>query len=224
MDSDRLSSPDIMEVPIFPLPDVVFFPRTILPLHIFEQRYRQMVSECVSRDKHIGMVLQKPDWDHSLSDSPPVYSVGGLGTISDFQELEDGKYDIVLSGIARFEILDFVADTPYQIARVKLLGEAYDEHEDDTMMSRALLDKFRLFLGGEDSFTSYLEEESDFHTLVNSLCSAIPIPPGDKQSLLEMTNVRVRAEATLSLIGELLNQKEFVAEYEHLRPDDPSSN
>ena len=92
------------------------------------------------------------------------------------------------------------------------------------MMSRALLDKFRLFLGGEDSFTSYLEEESDFHTIVNSLCSAIPIPPGDKQSLLEMTSVRVRAEVTLSLIGELLSQKEFVSEFEHLRPDDPVSN
>ena len=90
------SFPEI--IPIFPLSGVIYFPKTNLPLNIFEQRYLDLVTECYNNNKLMGMV-------QSQKDSNDVYSVGCLGKISDFQESKDGRILINLTGITRFKIL-----------------------------------------------------------------------------------------------------------------------
>ena len=220
-----MSSPQL-EIPIFPLPNVVFFPGTLLPLHIFEARYRQMVKDALDGDRQIGMVLASSAWETSTSIVHEFHAVGGLGKISEVSELEDGKYDIVLSGIGRFRILEFVSEDPYRLARVELLADPYDEEPDDEELVRRLNSGFRDYLGPEKLGVaeSELLAKVDLKTLTNSVCSAVQIPLPDKQALLEVDEIRVRAEAILVILDQLISRKRFIAGFNHLRPEDPGRN
>ncbi len=85
-------------IPLFPLPNVVLFPNVYLPLHIFEPRYREMVSDALDGDRIIGMVLLRPGWEGDYEGRPAVYPVGCAGLISHAERLSDGRYNIVLQG------------------------------------------------------------------------------------------------------------------------------
>src|SRR5207244_877992 len=85
-------------VPIFPLPDLTFFPHTMLPLHIFEGRYRAMVTDCLARDKRMAVVGLKPGFEDSYEGKPPVYAVAGVGRILRWDRLAHGRYNIPLTG------------------------------------------------------------------------------------------------------------------------------
>ncbi len=91
-------------VPIFPLPDLTFFPHTMLPLHIFEGRYRAMVTDCLARDKRMAVVGLKPGFEDSYEGKPPVYAVAGVGRILRWDRLANGRYNILLKGEARVRI------------------------------------------------------------------------------------------------------------------------
>jgi len=92
--------PDL--IPIFPLSGVIFFPKTNLPLNIFEQRYLSLVNDAFGKDKLMGMVQSKKE-------SKNVYKVGCLGKISDYQESKDGRILINLTGVSRFKIIEEVS-------------------------------------------------------------------------------------------------------------------
>src|SRR5688500_17088074 len=92
-------------IPIFPLPNVVLFPNVFLPLHIFEPRYRQMVSDALGGERMIGMVLLQPGYEADYERSPAVYDVGCVGLITHVERLVDGRFNIVLRGLERFQIV-----------------------------------------------------------------------------------------------------------------------
>src|SRR5688572_32951673 len=94
------------KLPLFPLPNVVLFPNVFLPLHIFEQRYREMVSDVLQGDRLIGMVLLRPGWESDYEGCPPVYSIGCSGVITHAERLDDGRFNIVLRGVERFRIVE----------------------------------------------------------------------------------------------------------------------
>src|SRR5512133_2398532 len=89
-------------LPLFPLPNVVFFPRTRLPLHVFEPRYRQMVADAMAGDERIGMILLESGWESNYYGAPSVHPVGTCGQIESLVALEDGRYNLILNGEARF--------------------------------------------------------------------------------------------------------------------------
>jgi len=91
-------------LPIFPLPNVVLFPNVFLPLHIFEPRYRQMVSDALAGERMIGMVLLQRGGEDDEG-APPVYDVGCAGLITHVERLSDGRYNIVLRGLERFRVV-----------------------------------------------------------------------------------------------------------------------
>ena len=104
-----------VEIPIFPLANAVFFPNTILPLNIFEPRYKKMTEDALSSDKIIGMIQTK---QNNTSKKPEVFSVGCLGKIDNHTKTADGRYLINLKGLVRFRILDEAETTlPYKIGR-----------------------------------------------------------------------------------------------------------
>jgi Lon protease-like protein len=125
-------------LPLFPLPNIVFFPQTRMPLHVFEPRYRQMVKDVLESDQRFGIVLLRPGWESEYFGAPPVFPFGTLGTIEQAVALEDGRYNIVVRGDVRFRILDEVSRVPYRTARV--LAEPEVEHE----TARAQLERERL--------------------------------------------------------------------------------
>ena len=116
------------EIPIFPLPNVVLFPSALLPLHIFEPRYRAMVADALESERLIGLVMLRPGWESHYDGTPEVYPIGCAGFITHADRLPDGRFNIMLRGLEKFRILD---ERParegverYRIARIESIKEA----------------------------------------------------------------------------------------------------
>ncbi len=127
----------IIQIPIFPLPDAVLFPHTLLPLHVFEPRYRQMVQDVLSGDRRIAMALLKPGWERDYSGRPPVYPIAGAGEIIQHEELSDGRFNILLRGTMRIAILaELPPDKPYRLVRARPLPDRYLEKDPQALLDR----------------------------------------------------------------------------------------
>jgi Lon protease-like protein len=115
-----------LRLPIFPLPEVVFFPDTILPLHVFEPRYRAMVADCLAGDRWLAVVKLRPGWERDYEGRPPVHAVAGAGEIIQAEALPDGRYNILLDGRARVRILaeEPPGNRPYRVVRAERIGAA----------------------------------------------------------------------------------------------------
>jgi len=122
-------------LPIFPLPNVVLFPNVFLPLHIFEPRYREMVADAVKSDRLIGMALLRPGWEQNYEGHPPVYPVGCSGVITHVDQLQDGRYNIVLRGVERFRIREEDHGLSYRRAVVDSLPD-WQQGPDDKIIIR----------------------------------------------------------------------------------------
>jgi Lon protease-like protein len=118
-------------LPLFPLPGVVLFPCSLLPLHIFEPRYRALVTDALAKDGRIGMVMLQPGWEADYYGNPPVHVMACLGKIVEATELPDGRYNIVLCGERRARIESIVSESPYRTARVALVDDACTEARAD---------------------------------------------------------------------------------------------
>ncbi len=110
-------------IPLFPLPNVVLFPNVFLPLHIFEERYRDMVTDALVEDRIIGMVLLRPGWDKDYEGRPAIYPVGCAGLVTHAERLSDGRFNIVLQGLEKFRVLDEDDSRTYRVARVESIAE-----------------------------------------------------------------------------------------------------
>ena len=116
---------DLAMVPLFPLPNVVLFPRAVLPLHIFEERYKAMTSHALEGDRQIAMGLLKPGWEKHYYGRPAIEPVVCVGTILSHERLPDGKYNFLLQGRCRARIVrEVCCSEPYRLARVEPLAEA----------------------------------------------------------------------------------------------------
>ena len=129
------------EVPLFPLPSLVLLPDTLAPLHIFEDRYRRMTADALDGERLIGVSLLKPGWETAYQGAPPVHEVIGLAAILTHERLKDGRYKVLLYGVARARILQEVASEPYRRARVEVVPDTMPvtrERELDERLHRAL--------------------------------------------------------------------------------------
>ena len=112
-----------MVIPLFPLPTTVFYPNTFLPLHIFEPRYRSMVADVLEKSGKIGMILLKAGWEKDYHGTPEIMTIGCVGKIERHSQLPEGKYNILLSGLHRFRILQEIEGKLYRQAQIELLEE-----------------------------------------------------------------------------------------------------
>ena len=186
---------DEILLPLFPLPNLVFFPHTRLPLHVFEPRYRQLVKDVLETDSKFGIVLLRPGWESEYFGAPPVFSCGTLGTIEKAVALEDGRYNIIVRGDVRFEIVDEVSRVPYRTARVVAHPEVQREAEQSYAQREWLADLSRQYL-------EYLPDQTDvpeidtvnLDALTNALIMSLNLDVEEKQKLLELDDVVARAE------------------------------
>src|SRR5262245_45058688 len=119
-----LSDDDLARVPLFPLPNVVLFPRAVLPLHIFEDRYRAMTADALDGDQLIAMALLRAGWEKSYHGrSAPIEPVVCVGRIVSHEKLPDGKYNFLLQGQVRATVAEEFTDEPYRVARLQTLEE-----------------------------------------------------------------------------------------------------
>jgi len=129
---------NLSAIALFPLPNVVLFPRAVLPLHVFEFRYRLMTAEVLQGAGLIAMALLKPGWEKQYHDRPAIEPVVCVGQILRYEELDDGKYNLLLQGVLRATIDREYADRPYRYASMNRLPEK-SAPESDLIRQRARL-------------------------------------------------------------------------------------
>ena len=178
-------------IPIFPLQDVVLFPNSTRPLHIFEPRYRAMVADALGGDSIIGMVLLQPSNEAEYEGRPAIYAVGCAGVIIAAEELPDGRYNIVLGGLVKFRVLSEDASRSYRLGEVEALPEAVEASDRPLLAQRRrqLEDALLSVLPGMQLPPSDLSDEE----VVDGLSLVLPLEPADRQELLEADGPLERA-------------------------------
>jgi Lon protease-like protein len=181
---------------VFPLGGALLFPRMHLPLHIFEPRYRAMVSDALARDRRIGMIQPR-----GPGEPPPLFGMGCVGRIAEVEALDDGRFDIVLEGLNRFTVLrELDVTTPFR--QVEAALEEAGEPETLAMAERASLEmESRRFAEGlgyavDWEAVSRLDDES----LVNGIAQIAPFDVASKQALLEAASLADRAALIVQLM------------------------
>ena len=189
-----------LRLPLFPLPGAILFPRAQLPLHIFELRYREMVRDAIDGAGQIAMIQP-----HRLDDDnqAPLYPVGCVGEVVGVEELEDGRFNIVLLGSNRFRLLrETEIDAPYRCAEVDI--EAFDDNEPPplALLQRAEVEREARRLGDalglavDWAAVARLDDEM----LVNAIAQVAPFDVGAKQALLEQPSLDGRADLLVQLM------------------------
>lgn len=192
--------PDL--IPVFPLPNVVLFPKTYLPLHIFEPRYREMVADAAAHGHCIGMALFREGWEQGYYGNPPIHEVGCVGQLVQKQDLQDGRSNIVLHGLCRYRITQEIFEKPYRQARVALEDEDEGERMDHPLRE-TLWKVLETSLCNRDEAQS-VRKLSTMNlpdaVLVNNLSMCLGLSPEDKQFLLESDRLPRRARRLIDLL------------------------
>ncbi len=210
-------------LPLFPLPNIVFFPQTRLPLHVFEPRYRQMIKDVLESDQRFGIVLLRTGWEADYFGAPAVHSIGTLGTVEQAVPLEDGRYNIVVRGDVRVRILDEVSRVPYRTARVVADPEKAREPKEAYAQREWLADVSRQYLRYLPDQTAVPEIETvSLDALANALIMSLNLDNEEKQKLLEMSDVIARAEEIGNELAGRIESLRFLSGYR--RGGDPSHN
>jgi Lon protease-like protein len=192
-----------VEIPVFPLGGAILFPKSVLPLNIFEPRYLNMVDDALAGDRLIGMI--QPAGLIGEGEYPALAEVGCVGRLTAFQETDDGRYLITLSGIGRFAIAEETThQTPYRTVRAD-----WTRYPDDLAHESAMTAPDRAEL--TTALTDYLDRnglKADWPTikdapvemLINSLSTGCPFTNPEKQALLEARTLQDRCSALIALL------------------------
>ena len=185
-----------MRISIFPLPGAILFPGLQMPLHIFEPRYRALVKDALARDRRIGMIQPQ-----RAEEGAPLYQIGCLGKIEEIEALDDGRFNLILTGEARFRVLrELDAATPFRQVEAELLDN--EDYPALSPVERAGFEReARRFAEAQgyrvdwDAVTR-LDDES----LIDGTSQIVPFDIASKQALLEAPNLSARCELLVQLM------------------------
>ena len=193
------------KIPVFPLSNFIIFPKTSVPLNIFEQRYIDMIDDSMKSNKMIGMI--QPQSSKNEKGLPNLYKVGCLGKITTFQETDDGRYLIELKGVIRFEKMKEIET----IHKYRVLEVNFDKFSDDLYAEKEKLKFSDLELIFKDLKSLFEKkgfiinwktlEKQSLNEIINALSMASPFSLEEKQILLEAKNLDIRKQS----ITEILN-------------------
>ena len=198
-------------VPIFPLPDLALFPNTLLPLHIFEPRYRAMVTDSLARDRRLAIVGLKPGYEGDYAGRPAVHEVAGLGRIVKCERMATGRFNILLKGEMRARIeRELPSDTLYRLAQSVELPDAGAERDAVPSLLDEVKRACRRILEAVRRATPEMEETLAAAAAPGILCdqvaSAVIPSPAVRQALLEELDVERRLRRLLAELEDLLQQ------------------
>jgi Lon protease-like protein len=191
-----------IELPLFPL-NVVLFPGVVLPLHVFEPRYRQMIADCQQHEQPFGIVLARPDSVH-LQEEP--YPIGTMAEIRDLNRLEDGRYILMALGLQRFRILSQHRQKPYLSGIVELYEDVSDPLEDLDMYLEQAHNLFGTYL--EMLLKAANEEDKDIRSYLPAsaeelsyfIAYFLDIQDEQKQHFLELTSTLQRLQEEVTIL------------------------
>jgi uncharacterized protein len=187
---------------LFPLPNLVFFPHGMQPLHIFEPRYRHMTADALAGDRLLALVMLHDDWKKDYDGRPAIHTVGCVGKIVADQRLKDGRYNLLLRGLSRIRILHELADgKPYRSAEVELLHDVEVAEGQQKSLRRQLLRALPSWLpnnqGVYTQLKKVLHSSLPLGALADILTFALPLAVEIKQQQLEEVVVERRVECLL---------------------------
>jgi Lon protease-like protein len=196
-------------LPIFPLPNAVLLPGGLMPLHVFEPRYRDMMADCLLNDsKHIAVAQLKPGWEPTYERRPAIYDVAGIGRIAEHKRNADGTYDIVLEAVGRAHLLELEPEgLRYRRAMATWLRDrtpnsGVDSNELTALFAlateiaeivRHALPAFQLQASREDTAT----------LLADRIADQLVLDPAARQDLLETLDVAARVRTLTGHMAQL---------------------
>ncbi len=196
-------------IPIFPLPNVILFPQVMLPLHIFEPRYRRMVRDAEAQTPAlIGMTLLRGNWQEQYEGTPDIFPIGCVGEMVRVDPLSDGRLNIMLQGMREFHIVEETITKSYREARVEWRQPAQESlaHGDRTQLRRLL----ERYLQNNERVQQLLTDqliEDEF--LVNFFAFHLDFMPIEKQGLLEAATLPERAERLRDMLDFKLSETQW---------------
>jgi Lon protease-like protein len=197
-------------IPLFPLPNVVLFPRVTLPLHVFEPRYRAMVRDAVRGPRLIGMVLLRGDWERDYYGRPPIFSTGTVGEMVHVDERPDGRFDIVLRGVREFEVTRELERAEYREAAVTWRAPFVDPLPGgvrDAILG--LVRRYLGLLGRRVPDGELVRPDVDDETFVAFLAQHIDVVPVEKQAMLEAPTLAERARRLADVLEFRVQERSF---------------
>ncbi len=183
-------------LPIFPLTGAVLFPGMQLPLHIFEPRYRAMVGDALIRDRLIAMIQPQ-----RAVEGAPLYAVGCVGRIGEIQAMDDGRYNLILEGTARFSVVrELDVTTAYRQVEAEIFVE--DDDETLTHAERGGFEREARHFADSQGYSVDWDsvERLDDRSLINGVSQIAPFDPASKQALLEAPTLSTRCELLVQLM------------------------
>ena len=201
--SDDMPDDSLIRLPLFPL-NVVLFPQMPMPLHIFEERYKAMIGDCLERDEPFGIVLIKEGQEVG-SPAEPVRT-GTTARIVQSEQLEGGRMNIMTRGERRFEVVDIYQRVPHVAAEIRYIEEA--SGDDASEVISEISPEYAEFLRMLTSLSGGWTAEPDFpdepvrlsYAVASALVTSIPLPTDIKQQLLETDTAKERLERLLPLV------------------------
>ncbi len=187
---------------IFPLSGALLFPRMHLPLHVFEPRYRALVSDAIARDRRIGLIQPRTNTGGHKGQKQALFSVGCIGKIAQVETVDDGRFNIVLEGLSLFRtISELEVTTPFrQLEVVPIENEAEDQLL--AIAERAALEQESRRFADAQGYAVDWESVTrlDDEALVNGIAQIAPFDAAAKQALLEAPNISARSELIIQLM------------------------
>jgi len=199
-------------LPLFPLPGTVFFPNTLLPLHVFEPRYRALTQHCIDKQWPMAVVLIEPGHEADQAGTPPIAQLAGIGHLVMHDRLTDGRFDIVLQGLSRVQILEELpADdtTGYRTARAQLVSDYIHPDRELLQQKTHTVRSALTTLVARDRKIAEMVSAPYFSTrspsvLADALCALVFADPVKRQQLLACTRVHERLDHVLERLTDLL--------------------
>ena len=206
-----------MEIPLFPLPDLVLFPNIVVPLHIFEERYKLMINTCIERDEAFGLVLLRSGAEEESEET--IHRVGVAARIVQVERLDDGRMNILGEGEERFRIYRFTQESPYW----KASADFFEDEEGHSSLEPVYQQVSELYrkvaelgarIGGSQESEIVLPESPlDLSHMVSYV---LDIDSEEKQKLLEMTSTSERLQVLVSHLTETIRKLEQQLAYKGL--------
>jgi Lon protease-like protein len=193
-------------VRLFPLPNLVLFPHVVQPLHIFEPRYRELLSDALADDRLMGLALLRPGWEEDYHKRPPIHPIICVGRILQEERLADGRFNLLLHGLSRARVTsELKIHKPYRTARVQLLPDvAIADPGRAEHWRRRLGQRLSQWFAAHPTALSQmrrlLESPLALGALSDILAFSVPLEPEVKQELLGEVDVESRVRRLLELL------------------------
>ena len=218
-----------MITPLFHLSNIVLFPKTPLPLRIFEEHHQAMVRDAMEGDRKLTVALLHGDVESEYTGIESVHAIACMGFIETFNELENGEYDIVVVGLHRVRIVRETQQFPYLMAEVENLPDVGHDDCSDALVKKhnhisGLFTRFVELATDGSREAERIMPQMDFELLVNTVAMTLNITSEQKQGLLEMDDSFQRCDMLCAILQQQIETLDIIRKFEHLKPDNPHYN